>query len=64
MVVASITKRIKAGENKIDVISELKTLYSTNKSSLEKLTDVVKKEKKWLLNWHGVLSKVIEGMIA
>ena len=41
--VAFITKRIKAGENKIDVICELETLYSTNKLSLTELTDAVKK---------------------
>ena len=45
IVVASIAKRIKAGEKKSDVISELETLYSTNKSSLAKLNDAVKKQK-------------------
>ena len=45
MVITSISKRIKAGEKKSDVISELEILYSTNKSSLEKLTHAVKKQK-------------------
>ena len=43
-VVTSIAKRIKASEKKSDVIIELKTLYSTNKSSLAKFTDTVKKK--------------------
>ena len=42
IVVASIAKMIKTGEKKNDVISELDTLYSSNKSSLVKLTDAVK----------------------
>ena len=45
IMVATITKRIKAGENKSGIISELETLYSTNMSSLAKLTDAVKKQK-------------------
>ena len=46
--VATITKRVKSGE-KSDGISELKTLYSTNKSSFAKLTEAVKKLKNWFL---------------
>ena len=45
IVVTSIVKSIKAGEKKSDVISEMETLYSTNKSSVEKLTDAVKKKR-------------------
>ena len=42
--VATIINRIKASENKGDVISELEIFYSTNKLSLDKSTDAVKKK--------------------
>ena len=45
VVVTTITQRIKTGENKSDAISELETLHSTSKLSIEKLTDAVKKHK-------------------